>query len=61
MLEGMVRTPFDGVIHRLAGRRSVQRTAEKLGLTGDDLRDFEEAIGSESLAKILLSDPFTRR
>src|SRR5262249_54906972 len=40
---------------------SVQRTAEKLGLTGADLRDFEEAIGQESLAKILLNDPFDEK
>ena len=61
MLEEVVRRRFDGVMFRLAGRRSVQRTAEKLGLTGGDLRDFEDAIGSESIARILLSDPFDEK
>lgn len=61
MLEDLARTAYRGVIHRLAGRRSVLRTAEKLGLTGTDLDDFVEALGDESLAKILLSDPFDQK
>jgi RES domain len=61
VLETLARTAYRGVIHRLAGRRSAQRTAAKLGLVGEDLKDFVEALGEESLAKILLSDPFAEK
>ncbi len=61
MLEEVAREQFDGEIYRLAGRRSIQRTAAKLGLTGDDLRDFEDAIGAESIAQLLLADPFEEK
>ena len=61
MLEKLSRSAFSSIIHRLAGRRSVQRLAEKLGLTGEDFNDFSKAIGDESLAKVLLSDPFREK
>ena len=61
MLSILLREPQRLVLHRLAGRRSVHRTAEKLGLSGADLDDFVSAIEDETLAKILLSDPFDQK
>ena len=62
MLEALKPADHSGIVYRLAGRRSVERLARKYGITDDaDMEDIRQAIGEESLAKVLLTDPFQRK
>ena len=58
MLEPLLRAEYRSIVYRLAGRRAVAQVARQLGLDGDDLSDFVNAVGDEATARILCSDPF---